>query len=51
VGQPGDRLRLALKAVASVGVGTDLGSKDLEGDRPIKARIAGLVDLAHAPGA
>ena len=36
------------KPRASVRVGADVGRQDLDGDRAIEARVAGLVDLPHA---
>ncbi len=45
--QAGDGLRLALEASAAFGVGTEFGQQNLDRDRAVEPRVAGLVDLAH----
>ena len=43
-----DRARLAFEALAQLRVGRERGGENLDRDRPIEPRVAGLVDLAHA---
>ena len=45
-----DRARLAVEALAELRVGRERLGEDLDGDRAIEARVARLVDLAHAAG-
>src|SRR5262249_27100782 len=45
-----DGLRLALEALAPVGGGGEMGGEHLDRDRPLEARVAGAVDLAHPAG-
>ena len=49
--QRGDRPGLALEACPRIGIAGDVARQDLDGDRAIEARVAGLVDLAHPAGA
>ena len=49
--QAGDGPGLAFEPGTAVGVAADLSRKYFDGDRAIEAGVAGLVDLAHAPGA
>ena len=42
-----DRLRFALKAATRVGIGRDVGRKDLDRHGAIEPRVARLVDLPH----
>ena len=46
--QAGDRLRLALEALAEIGVVGDVRGQHLDGDGAIQAGVSGFVDLAHA---
>ena len=47
----GDGARLALEACPQVRIVSDVARQDLDRDRAIEARVARLVDLAHAAGA
>ena len=49
--QRGDRLRLALEPLVKLGVVFQVLGQDLDRDAAVQARVAGLVDLAHAAGA
>jgi hypothetical protein len=49
--QRGDRLRFALEARDTIGIGRELPGQDLDRDKPIQLRIARAIDLAHAAGA
>ena len=44
--QAGDGLRLALEPLQEVGVTGDMLGQDLDGDRAVQPRVAGLVDLS-----
>jgi hypothetical protein len=46
--QRGNRLGLAFEPRLQIGVVGDVLGQDLDGDGAVEARIAGLVDLAHA---
>src|SRR5215471_3063597 len=49
--QRGDALRLALEPPAELGIGGESRGQHFDGDAAIQARVAGLVDFAHAAGA
>ena len=49
--QPRNRLGLSLEPLLPVGVVSDVLGKDLDRDRPVEARVAGLIDFALAAGA
>ena len=51
MGERGHGARLALESQPSLGIRGEILRQDLDGDRPIEPRVAGLVDLAHAAGA
>ena len=51
VREGGDGAGLALEARAAFRVCVQVGGKKLERNRATEARVAGLVDLAHTPGA
>jgi len=51
VGEGRDGAGLALEARATFRVGAQFSGEDLDGDRALEARVAGLVDLAHSAGA
>ena len=51
VGEGGDGAGLALEARAALGVVAQFSRENLDRDRAIEARVAGLVDFAHPPGA
>ena len=51
VGEARDGARLALQALAPIGVVRQRPGKDLDRDDPIEPRITGSIDLAHAPRA
>jgi len=44
----GDRLRLALEALARLRIGRHLSGEHLDRDGAVEPRVAGPVDLAHA---
>ena len=46
-----DRLRLALEALAQLRIGGERARENLDRDGAVEARVARLVDLAHAAGA
>ncbi len=50
VAQRRDALRLALEALAEPRVKRQRCRQDFDGDDPVEARVASLVDLAHAAG-
>ena len=45
----GDGAGLALEALAKLRPVGDVRGQDLDGDGALEARVAALVDLAHAP--
>jgi hypothetical protein len=47
--QRGERLGLAPEAGEPIGIGGECLRQDLEGDVAVEARVAGFIDLAHAP--
>ena len=49
--QTSNRLRLALKPGPAFRIAANIRREDFDRDRAVEAGIAGLVDLAHAPGA
>ena len=49
--QAGDGLRLALEPLLEIRVGGDMLGQHIDGDRAVQARVAGFVDLTHAPSA
>jgi len=51
VGEGRDGAGLALEARATFRVGAQFSGEDLDGDRAVEARVAGLVDLTHSAGA
>jgi len=51
VGEPGDRLRLALEALEPVGVLRHRLGQDLDRDLAVEPPVPRAVHLAHAPGA
>src|SRR5262249_33929601 len=48
--QRADGARLLLEALQTVGVGPDVGRKDLDRNLPSQARIESAVDLPHSAG-
>jgi hypothetical protein len=48
--QAADGARLAIKPLPELGVGEELGGKDLDRDLAVESGIAAAVDLAHATG-
>ena len=48
MGERGDRFGFAREALPLLGI---TGREDLDRDCAVQARVAGFVDLAHAPGA
>ncbi len=51
MGERRDRPRLALEALAHLGVRGEMPRENLDRHRPVEARVLGFVDLAHPPGA
>jgi hypothetical protein len=49
VREGGDGAGLSLEARTTIRIGAQLSREDLDRDRPIEPRVAGLVDLAPAP--